>query len=113
MYDALRVSGTKRVRDLERYTDRFGKWQRTSSQPRGQSLAAHVLHDQVFQAILISYVVNGADVWMIQRRDGASLALEALAHGSVTGARPEEFHSYGAVETRVFRLIDGAYAARA
>ena len=52
--------------------------QRPLGQAVGQRLAFQILHDQVVGAVLVSDVVERADVGMIQRRDGPRFAVEAL-----------------------------------
>ena len=53
--------------------------QRAYSQPLSQRLPFQVLHHQEVNAILLSDVIERADVRMIQTGDGAGFSLESLA----------------------------------
>ena len=54
----------------------FVKWQGAAHEPVGERLAVEQLHHEVVHAVLVADVVNGADVRVVQRGDGAGLALE-------------------------------------
>src|SRR5687767_9509868 len=56
-----------------------------------QGLSVDVLHNKEVEAILSPDVVEGADVWMIQRGDGTRLALHPLA-GEPIGACARRKH---------------------
>ena len=80
MHDAVPVRGVERLRDLDPVAQRQLERQRAARrQPVGQRLALQVLHDQVGGRVLVADVVERADVGMRELRDGARLALEALA----------------------------------
>ena len=71
--------------DLEApYSTRLFGRERALGKPRRQRLAFEVFHHQEVDALVAADVVQGADVRMVQRRDGARLALEA---GRVTPDR--------------------------
>ena len=69
-----------------------------------QGLAFHILHHQVVRP----YVVERANVRMVQRRHGAGFTLEP-------GVEPRlgDFDGDHAVEARVPGLVDRAHPARA
>src|SRR6185369_3365861 len=64
-----------RGRVLERFVER----QRAPRQSGRQRFAVQVLHDQELEIVLAADVVQRADVRMVEARDRARLALEALA----------------------------------
>ena len=66
------------VGNLRRDTQKFSRWQRTFLNARGQGFAFQVLHHEIIDGVLPANIVNGADVRVVQRRDGARLPLEAL-----------------------------------
>ena len=79
MHDALAMGTVQRVGDLPCARQRLAKRQRASHQPVCQRLALEPFHHEVRDAVLVADVVQGADVGVIQRGDGARLALEARA----------------------------------
>ena len=79
MHYALAVRAVERIRDLAGALDRLGKWQRPASEPVGQRLAVEPFHDEELDAVLVADVVEGADVRVVQRRDGTRLTLEPRA----------------------------------
>ena len=89
----------QRFGDLSRDGQQFG--QRNGA---GQRRPVDVLHHEIIGAD----VVQGTDVRMIQRGDGMSFPLEALAE--LLGA---DFDRYSAVKPRVPRLVDFTHATGA
>src|SRR5206468_5400657 len=80
----------------------------------GERLALQVFHDQEIDAVLVTYVMQGADVGMVQAGDGARLALEALPQFGVAGeVAGEDLDRHGPVESRVSGAIHLAHPARA
>ncbi len=65
------------VDQLDRLLQQFVHRQRAPSQPRRQGLAGDQLHHQVVDAVVVTHVVQGADVRMVELGEGARLALEA------------------------------------
>ena len=59
----------------------FVKGQGTAREAIGQRLAVEQLHHEVVHAVLMPDVVDGADVRVVQRGDGARLALEPARGG--------------------------------
>ena len=79
-----------------------------------QSLAFQKLHGDEGFAILLANVVNGADVWMVQRGSCLRLALKAGQRlGIASHLIGQEFQGHKAVEAGVFGLVDHAHAAAA
>ena len=85
----------------------------TFLQPIGERFALDVLHDEKVDAVFVAYVVEDADVRVVQARDRARFLLEALAQLGVLGqVLGKYFDGDGAVEAGVFRLVDFTHAAR-
>jgi hypothetical protein len=60
-----------------------------------QGLAFHALHDQIIHAVLMSDIVEDANVGMIQAGHGPGLVLEALLAAQIGGKmRGENLDSY-------------------
>ena len=88
--------------------------QRALAQPVSKSLAFEKLHYQKINAILVADVVERANVGMVQRRNGSSLAVKALPGFRILRKmRRKNLDGDGAVEASVERAIDLAHAARA
>jgi hypothetical protein len=70
-----------------------------------------MLHHQKVDALVAADVVEGADVGMIQRRDGPRLALEPITRSPVVGHTcRQHFDRDGTIEPRVAREIHLAHA---
>ena len=78
MDDTGSVSLVEGIRDLDPVPKRLIEEERTFREPVSQRLAFQVLHHQEVGTVLAADVVQGADVWMVQRRDGSGLTLESL-----------------------------------
>ena len=75
---------------------------------------SHQLHDDELHAVGLADVVDGADVGMVERRDGARLALEPLERQAVGDKRwRERLQRDDAIEPRIARPIHFAHSARA
>ena len=79
MCDALTVRLVQSAGDLDGILQNLRRRQRTSLQPLRQRLAFQILHDQVVGPVLTADVMDSADMGMVQTRDAARFALEALA----------------------------------
>src|SRR5260370_34193746 len=76
--------------------------QGTLTQTIRQGLALQVFHYQVIDPILVANIVESADVGMVQGRNRACFAVEALfSLGIVRKMRRENFYGDGAVESSV------------
>ncbi len=78
MDDALAMRLVERVGDLGSDLQRLVERERPFLEARSQRLALEMRHDEVVSALDAADVVDAADVGMVERSDGASLALEAL-----------------------------------
>ena len=98
------------IGDLDGMAQRLSEGQRPLLQPLLERLPLDVLHDQVQGAVLVADVVKGADVRMVQARDGLGLALEALAHVRVARrSRLQHLDRDRAGEAGVARQVDLAH----
>jgi hypothetical protein len=79
MHDPSSVGLVEGVCNVNRELQRLGKRQRAPRQSVRQGLAFQVLHDEERRAVLLTHVVQRADVRMIEMRDRASFAVEPLA----------------------------------
>jgi hypothetical protein len=104
----------ERFGDLPRHGQRLGQRNRAARDPLRQILALDELHDQRLDAVGFFGAVDGRDVWMIQRRQQASLAFEARAPLGI-GAEDlrQHFDRDVAAELRVVSAIDLPHAAGA
>ena len=81
-------------------------------QPVGKRFALEQFHDEIAHAALLTYIMQLANIGMIQGRDRACLALEALSGLRLNREmRRQNLHRYAAVETRVASSINLAHAA--
>ena len=105
-----RVEG---VRDLHREGERLMERERPLLQTVGEALARNELHDEVVDPVLVSHVVESADVRVVELRESFRLPLEALAP---LGARGEVLAQYldrdRSIEPRIAGLVDLPHPAR-
>ncbi len=100
--------------DLDRNLERLVDPQSALLQTAFQRLAFEVLHDEERGAVQFANVVERADMRMIELRDRAGFAVEAVAELRISGQRlRENFDRDGAIEARVARLVDLTHAASA
>ena len=112
MRDSLTVRLIERVGDLNRVLECLIERKCTFLQSRRERLPLQVLHDEVVDAILLADIVECADVWMIQRRDGTSFPLESLAQIRIgRDMRGQNLDRDCAIEARVARFVDFAHPA--
>ena len=113
MDDPLLVCGGQTICDISADLQHLPDRQGAVFQPRAKRLALEQLHDGVRSAFVLPEVVDGEDVGMRQRGDGAGLAFEARARGLVRGeARRQDLDSHGASELGIGGAIDFTHAAR-
>jgi hypothetical protein len=77
MDDALPVRDFERGRDLRAVAKDLFERKRPALQAIGERLAFDQLHDDVVQPVVVTDVVQRADVRMIQRRDRLRFTIEA------------------------------------
>jgi hypothetical protein len=112
--DTVSVRLVEGVCDLDGVAEALVQRQRTLLQPLVERLALEVLEHEVVEAVLMSDVVEPADVGVVEVGDGPGFALEALAQVGVPGqVFGEDLDCDRAVEAGVFRAVHLAPAPRA
>ena len=92
----------ERVGNLDRNLEQFRLGQRTALQPIRQRLAFEVFHHQEFGCAVAAYVVQNADVRMLQLRDDSSFAFKASAQlGIRYQLRVQNFDRDSSVQPRI------------
>ena len=114
MDDALGVGGVEAVGDFDGEREQRFVFERTSGDELLEGDAVEVLHGEESLVAMFADFVDGADVWMIEGRGGASLAAEALEGLRVArefvGKKLERDE---ASELGVFRFVDDTHPAAA
>ncbi len=104
----------QRVGNLDAEIEQLIELQRTALDAVLEGLALQQLHGDKVLAIGDVNFMDGADVWIIQRRGGPRLALEAFDSLRIAGKfRWEEFQCDKAPQLEVFGLVNHAHAAAA
>ena len=114
MHDPFRVRGIQRIRHVNPDFQQVIERQRLPVDAMLQRCALQQFHGDERRAAFFIYVVNRADVGMIQRRSGLRLAAETLQRGSILHhfAR-QKFQRHLAPQLGVFRAVHHAHAAAA
>jgi hypothetical protein len=112
VHDAGAMRLGERIGDLEGVLNGPLDGKRPFPEMLGERLSFEVLHHQEIGAVLMADVVEGADVRMLKRGDGARLALEPLSEIGIGGERRgEDLDGDEAIEPDVPRLVHLAHAA--
>ena len=110
--DALPMRLVEGVGDLGRDLQRLVERERPLLEAGGERLPVEMRHDEEVRAVGVADVVDAADMRMIERRDGARLALEPRAQVGIAGdVRREDLDGDAAIEPRVAGFVDFAHAA--
>ena len=110
MDDALRVGGVEAGGDLLRQGDGFADRNRTARNQIGERFALDERHHEKVDAVLCADVVQRTDVQMLDGRNRARFAFEALNKAGRSGdVRGKNLDGDRAIETRVARPIDFAH----
>src|SRR6516165_10592204 len=103
----------QRVCDLRPVLQHLLERQRSFLQTLRQRFSLHTLHHQILDPILMTDVIEYADVWMIQTGDGLGFTLEALLADAVRRKmRGENLDGNGTFQARVACPIHLAHPAR-
>src|SRR5947207_10150089 len=114
MNDARAVGFVERAGDLNRVTKNLLSGQRTLRETLIRRFAFDEFHDKVVDAVLMSDIVESADVRMIEARHRASLSLESLTDlGVIRQMGRQNFDRNGPIKACVFRAVHLAHPARA
>jgi hypothetical protein len=111
MHDACGVRGCQRVADLDRIAERRARGQRALAHHLRQGAPSHVFHDDAAPPVGLNDVVNGGDVWMVQRRERLRFALEPGKQISIVQIGAEHLDRDIPPETAVARTVDLSHSA--
>src|SRR5207302_9515008 len=120
MNDALSVCRGESIGNFNGQIERFRQRQRFAGNAALERLAVKTLHSDEslrFAGCLtfngqLPNVIDGEDVWMIQRGCGLRLTAKTLERGSVfRHFEKEKFQGYGTIEPRVQSLVNRGHAA--
>ena len=77
-----------------------------------ECLAVQKLEDEIVDALVVTDIVKGADVRVVELRDRAGLALEALAQPGITVKQVwQDFDCDGPIQPGVAGAIHGSHTA--
>ena len=111
VHDAVAVGLVERLGDLAAVTQRLLERQLAARQTYGERLPFEVLHHQVVAFAVPPDVEEGADVGMLQRRDGPRFPFEAAAQLGVFGkGGGEDLDGHGPTKARIASLVDLSHA---
>src|ERR1700730_10104312 len=106
MHHVSAMRSLKSTRNLNRDRKRLLQGKRSLRQPRGQRVSFEILHYQVIDAVLMTDVVEDANMGMIRAGDGFRFAFEPLPKLGVPGkVRGQNLDSNGSIQTRIFSAI--------
>ena len=112
MHHALAVDFVQCVGNLDAVLKRLIHWQSALHQAVGQRLTFDVLHDDEVDPIVLTDVVERADVRMIQLRDRSGLTLEPLSSpGVFCEMLGQHLDGHRPAEAGVLGLVDFTHAA--
>src|SRR6185436_17289497 len=114
MNDAAAVCGCESLGDLQTDQQSSFEFKWTSSDELAHVLALHELHRDEVNAVDLIEIVDGADVWMVQRRRELRFSFEALEIGLFRAEfRRDDFDYNRAIEFRVRGFVNRALPANA
>ena len=114
VHDARTVRLVEGTCDLNGVLQRLVERQPTFFKPAGKRFAFEILHHEERGAAILAYVVQRADVRVIERGNRARFAIESFAELWVRGeVRGKDFDCYPTIEPRVASEIDLAHPSRA
>jgi hypothetical protein len=112
MNDALGMCCPERVCNLNCEFQHLVERKRLARNSVLQRCAVEKLHRNEMLTVLLAYVVNGADVRMIQCRSRLRFASEAFQGARIVEHfRRQEFQAHGAVEPCVLSFVDNTHTA--
>ena len=114
MHHVVSMCRIESVRDLNPDLQRLVDRQRAFLQPVGERLTVEQLHHEERRAVVLSYVMERADMRVRQLRDGSRFPVQPVFELRVPSERgAQDLDGDGPVEPRVARLVDFAHAPRA
>ena len=112
--DARGMGGLECVRDLDPQPEHRIACERTGGESVLQRRALEVLHGDERSSVLLADVVDGADMWMAERRSGSGFTLKAAQRfGIARQISGDELERHGTVKPRILGLVDHAHPAAA
>ena len=106
------MGGVERLGNFGGKDDEHLEGKRTLRDELFQSGAFEKFHSDEGLAIFLAYVINGADIGMVQRRSGLRFALESSERaGVVADIFGKEFQCDVAAEAIVFGFVDDTHPA--
>ena len=112
MDDAVAVRAIERTGNLRGDLDHLRQRDGTLPQPLGEGLTRQQRHDQIVDVALDPDVMEGADVWMIERGEQPRLAFEALARiGIGLTERGQHLDRHRPIETGIAGFVHLTHAA--
>ena len=114
MRDAVAVRFIERVGNLDRVGQELIEGQRSSGDTGSQGLSLEKFHDNEVHAILVTYIVDNADMRVIERGYGLRFALESLFEiRPVRDVCRKDFNRDEAVQAWVSCFVHFRHPARA
>jgi hypothetical protein len=114
MHDAATMRLIERFSNARGMKKSFTIGQTAALQYRGERLAFQILHDHEGAVAVLAYIVEGANVGVIQTRNGASLGLEtSTVFRARRKGRRNRLDRYRAFQSRIHSTVDLAHAAGA
>ena len=111
VHNAFAMRSIERIRDFDGQQEQLFIFQRTAGDDVFQCQAVQILHGDERPSLLLSDVVNGADIGMIQGGCRLSLALEAGQRLRITAnVLRQKFKGHKAVQACVFGFVDHTHA---
>ncbi len=113
MHHAAAMRFVQRVRNLRAQFQHLFQRQGALLETLRQRLALDALHHQIVDSVLMTDVVQHADVWMIQAGDGFCFALEPLLVYRIRRKlRGQNLDGNAALQPRITRTVHLAHSAR-
>ena len=110
---AFAMSFVERIGKLDRVLQHLHQRQRTFQQPLRKCLPFEIFHHQEINSVLMSYVVEDADVGMVQTCDRSCFAFESLAQfRTVSEMSRKNFDGDIAIEPRIAGFVHLSHSAR-
>src|SRR3989442_4314137 len=101
------------VGDLRPEVEWLFEWKRVLFEAFGQRFPLDAFHSEIINAVLMTDIMQGANIRMIQAGNGLRFALEALLANRIRGElRGQNFDRDGALQPRVAGAVNFAHAPR-
>src|SRR5881296_974167 len=114
MNDSLLMRDIEGFRRLHRISYGFSQRKGPSGQTIREPLSNEVFKNQIVHAGILTNVVQRADMWMVQRRDGSSFLFQALSPFHVTAQVGwQDFHGHQTIEPGVDGAVHLAHSSSA